>query len=84
MGRVIMPTEAILKLLENGKWYYIKDIGKLTQLNDRKVETVTKFLEKYDFVKVDKTHQKIRLDAPTSKFFQKIREIELEEHSTKL
>lgn len=79
-----MPTETILKLLENGEWHYIKDIGKLTQLNDRKVETVTKFLEKYDFVKVDKTHKKIKLDSPTSKFFQKIREIELEEHSSKL
>ena len=79
-----MPTEAILRLLENGKWYYIKDIGKLTQLNDQKVETVTKFLAKYDFVKVDKTHQKIKLDPPTNKFFKKIKTIELEEKSPKL
>jgi len=59
-----MPTEAILQLLENGKWHYLKDITEKTCLNRYKVENVTKFLAKYSFVKLDEAEQKIKLDPP--------------------
>ena len=74
-----LPTEAILRILENGEWHYIKDIPKLTTLNSAAVEYVTKFLAKYDFVTIDKTQQKIKLDPPTTVFLKKIRQIEHEE-----
>lgn len=75
----IMPTETILQLLENGKWHYLKDIAKETCLNPFNVEYITKFLAKYNFVKVDETHQKIKLDPPTSRFLKRIRQLESEE-----
>ena len=74
-----MPTETILRLLENGKWHYLKDIEKQTCLDSFKVETVTKFLEKYNFIKLDEAKQKIKLDRITTKFLKIIREIENEE-----
>jgi DNA-binding IclR family transcriptional regulator len=75
-----MPTETILQLLENGKWHYLKDIEKETHLNSVKVETVTKFLAKYNFVKLDEANQKVKLDPPTSKFLKRIRQLENEEN----
>lgn len=72
-----MPTEPILQLLENGKWHYIKDIPKQTALNNFTVNCITKFLAKYNFVKLDQTKQKIKLEKPTNDFFQKIRELEI-------
>ena len=75
-----MPVETILRLLENGKWHYLKDIEEKTQLNNFKVENVTEFLAKYNFVKLDEAKQKVKLDPPTNKFLKKIRQLENEEN----
>jgi DNA-binding IclR family transcriptional regulator len=75
-----MPTETILRLLENGKWHNLKDIEKSTQLNSSKVENVTEFLAKYNFVKLDKAKQKVKLDPPTNRFFKRLRQLENEEN----
>ena len=75
-----MITETILQLLENGKWHYLKDIEEKTQLNSCKVENVTKFLANYNFVKLDETEQKVKLDPPTNRFLKRIRQLENEEN----
>ena len=76
-----MPiTETILQLLENGKWHHLKEIEEKTQLNDGKVKYVTNFLAKYNFVKLDTTEQKVKLDQPTNRFLKKIRQLENEEN----
>jgi len=74
-----VPTEAILRLLENEKWHYLKDIEKETHLNSIKVENVTKFLANYNFVELDEAEQKVKLDPPTSRFLKRIRQLENEE-----
>jgi hypothetical protein len=74
-----MPTEAILNVLENGKWHYIKEITEETCLPSFEVENVTKFLAKYNFVKLDEAEQKVKLDSPTKMFLKKIRRLEKEE-----
>ena len=75
-----MPTDTILELLENGKWHYLKDIEKKTQLNSGKVETVTRFLATYNFVKLDEAEQRVKIDSPTNKFLKKIKKLEKEEN----
>ena len=52
-----MPTKSILRLLENGKRYHLMDITEKTCLPSFKVESVTKFLAKYNFVKLDEARQ---------------------------
>ena len=75
-----MPAEAILRLLENGKWHYLKDIEEKTHLNSSKVENVTKFLAKYNFVKLDETKHKVKLDPPMNRFLKRLRQLENEEN----
>ncbi len=75
-----MATETILQILENGKWHSLKDLTEKTQLNSFKVENVTKFLAKYNFVKLDEAEQKVKLDPPTSRFLKRIRQLENEEN----
>ena len=75
-----MPTETILRLLENGKWHYLKDIEEKTHLNHGKVENVTKFLANYNFVKLDEAEQKVKLDPPTNMFLKRLRQLENEEN----
>jgi DNA-binding IclR family transcriptional regulator len=75
-----MPAETILRLLENGKWHYLKEIKEKTQLNSGKVENVTKFLAKYNFVKLDETEQKVKLDSPMNRFLKRLRQLDKEEN----
>ena len=75
-----MPTETILELLENGKWHYLKEIEKKAHLNSGKVETVTKFLATYKFVKLDEAEQRVKIDPPTNRFLKRIRQLEKEEN----
>jgi DNA-binding IclR family transcriptional regulator len=75
-----MPTDTILRLLENGKWHYLKDIEEKTHLNSGKVENVTKFLATYNFVKLDEAKQKVKLDPPTNRFLKRLRQLENEEN----
>ena len=75
-----MPkVEDILRLLENGKWHDLKEIGEKTQLNDLKVKSVTKFLSQYKFIKLNEGEQKIKLDPSMQNFLKKIRQLEGEE-----
>jgi DNA-binding IclR family transcriptional regulator len=74
-----VPAETILRLLENGKWHHLKDIEKETQLDSVKVESITKFLASYNFIELDETKQKVKLDPPTSRFLKRIRQLENEE-----
>ena len=75
-----MPNvDDILRLLENGKWHDLKEIGEKTQLSDLKVKNVTKFLAQHNFVNLDEGTQKIKLDPSTRHFLKKIRQLEGEE-----
>jgi hypothetical protein len=74
-----VPTETILRLLENGKWHYLKDIEKETCLGRVNVENVTKFLATYNFIELNEAEQKVKLDPPTSRFFKRLRQLENEE-----
>ena len=75
-----MPkVDDILKLMENGKWHGLKEIGKKTQLQDLDIVSVAKFLAQYNFIKLDKEGKKARLDPSMQDFLKKIRQLEGEE-----
>jgi hypothetical protein len=74
-----VPTEAILRLLENGKWHYLKDIEKETSLDRFNVESVTNFLAKYNFIELNEAEQKVKIDSPTNRFLKRIRKLEKQE-----
>ena len=71
--------DAILKLLENGVWHNLKEIGEKIQLPNIDTASVTDFLAQYDFIKLDKERRKARLDSSTQFFLKKIRRLEDEE-----
>ena len=75
-----MPeVDDILRLLKNGKWHDLKEIGKRIQLQDLDVASITKFLAQYNFIKLDKEGKKAKLDSSTQDFLKKIRQLEGEE-----
>jgi DNA-binding IclR family transcriptional regulator len=52
----------ILEMLGDGKWHGIEELRLRLGLNELKVQEITMFLNRYDFVKVDKEHRKVKLD----------------------
>ena len=75
-----MPrVDDILKLLENGDWHDLKEIGEKIQLPNIDTASVTDFLAQYDFIKLDKERKKAKLDSSTQVFLKKIRRLEDEE-----
>jgi hypothetical protein len=78
-----VPTETILRLLENGKWHYLKDIERETCIDRVNVESVTKFLANYNFIELNEVEQKVKIDPPTGRFLKRIRKLENEENCNK-
>jgi len=75
-----LPTvDDILKLLENGKWHDLNEIRKKIELQDLKVESLTKFLAQYDFIELDKDGKKVKLGPSIQDFLKKIRRVEEKE-----
>jgi DNA-binding IclR family transcriptional regulator len=52
----------ILEMLGDGKWHGIEELRLRLGLNELKVQEITMFLNRYDFVKIDKEHRKVKLD----------------------
>jgi hypothetical protein len=75
----LSTVDDILKLLEDGKWHDLKEIRDKTKLHDLKVENITKFLARYNFIKLDKEGQKAKLNNLTLDFLKKIRQVEEKE-----
>jgi DNA-binding IclR family transcriptional regulator len=58
----------ILEILSDGKWHEIKELQQQAEIDEHQVEEVTKFLNEFDFVKVDSANKKVRI----SKSYQKL------------
>jgi len=69
-------VDDILKLLEDGRWHDLNEIGKKIQLRDLGVKSVTQFLARYNFIELDKGGQKAKIGPSTQDFLRKIRQME--------
>lgn len=56
-----------LVILVDGKWHALKEIKQKTKLNKNQIQQVIDFLERYDFISVDKTAKKIKLNKSVEK-----------------
>ena len=52
----------ILEMIGDGKWHEIEELQLRLGLNEREVQEITTFLNKYDFVKIDKEHRKVKIN----------------------
>jgi DNA-binding IclR family transcriptional regulator len=59
---VVSKITLILELLGDGKWHGIEELQQRLGLNEFKVQEITMFLNRYDFVKIDKEHRKVKLN----------------------
>ena len=59
---MVSKIAMILEMLGDGKWHEIEELQRRLGLNERRVQEITAFLNKYDFVKIDKEHGKVKIN----------------------
>jgi DNA-binding IclR family transcriptional regulator len=59
---LVSKITMILEMLSDGKWHRIEELQQRLELNERKVQEIITFLNKYDFVKIDKEHEKVKIN----------------------
>ncbi len=52
----------ILEILGDGRWHGIEELQQRLNLNERKIQEIAKFLSEYDFVKIDKENEKVKIN----------------------
>lgn len=66
-------TDRILETLKNGRYHTLKEITEKTAMEERKVRLIIAFLEKFQFINVDK-NENIKLSTLTKQFLHKLNE----------
>jgi DNA-binding IclR family transcriptional regulator len=52
----------ILEMLGDGKWHEIEELRLRLGLNERRMQEITTFLNKYGFVEIDQEHGKVKIN----------------------
>jgi DNA-binding IclR family transcriptional regulator len=58
----------VLDMLNDGKWHTLEGIRKEMKLNKDQIQQIALFLEEYEFVAIDETKKKMRIEEPVRKF----------------
>jgi DNA-binding IclR family transcriptional regulator len=58
----------ILEILRDGKWHGIEELQQRMELDEYKVQEITKFLNKYDFATIDGANKKVKINRGFQKF----------------
>jgi len=57
----------VLELLGDGKWHGVEELQRRLALDEREVQEIMTFLNKYDFVKIGKEHGKVKINRAFQK-----------------
>jgi DNA-binding IclR family transcriptional regulator len=71
MGETLTTSSKIaeiLELLSNGKWRMLEELQQKTKVDREQIQQIIEFLKEYDFVVLDETEKKIRLNKLAQKF----------------
>ena len=68
---MVSKIAMILELLSDGKWHSTEELLIELELNEQKLQEITAFLNKYDFVKIDGKNGKIRINKDLQKLLVK-------------
>jgi len=64
---VVSKIMLILELLGDGKWHGTEELLLRLGLNEQKLQEITAFLNKYDFVKIDDKNRKVKINKDFKK-----------------
>ena len=58
----------VLEILNDGKWHTLEEVQRKMNLNRNQIQHIAWFLKEYQFVIMDETKNKIRIEETVRKF----------------
>jgi DNA-binding IclR family transcriptional regulator len=66
-----LKIAGVLEMLSDGEWHTLQRIRRKMKLNKDQIQQIALFLEEYEFVAVDETKNKIKIEEAVRKFLAK-------------
>lgn len=63
-----LKVVGVLEMLSDGKWHMIEEVRRKMKLNKNQIRQIAGFLLQYEFVSVDETGKKVRIEEAVRKF----------------
>jgi DNA-binding IclR family transcriptional regulator len=73
---MLIAIDEILGLLRNGEWHGVKELADKSRFQESKVELITSFLAKYDFLEFDQKEKRVKLSQQLRLFLSKIEDLD--------
>jgi predicted transcriptional regulator len=74
-----MPSlDKILLTLKDGNWHNIQAISENINIPQNKFTHIIDFLTEFDFIQIDNTQKKVKLQPPLFKFIKELSRLEQE------
>ena len=58
----------VLEILSDGEWHTLEGVRRKMKLSRNQIQQVVKFLEEYEFVKLDEARMKMRIEEAVRRF----------------
>lgn len=76
----IGKVDQLFENLRDGRWHSLNEMARKTNMDEEKTKLIISFLEEFSFIQIDREKKKVRLDALTRKFLEKIEKHETAAH----
>ena len=74
----MLSLDKILLILKDGEWQSIQSISESINVPQDKMTHIIGFLTEFDFIQLDNTQKKVKLQPPLFKFINELARIEQE------
>jgi DNA-binding IclR family transcriptional regulator len=63
-----LKIEEVLEKLSDGEWHSLEELRKKMNLSRNQIQQIAGFLKQYEFVTVDETEKRIKIEEAVRKF----------------
>ena len=74
----MLSLDKILLILKDGNWHSIQSISESINVPQDKMTHIIGFLTEFDFIQLDNTQKKVKLQPPLFKFINELARLEQE------
>ncbi len=61
----------VLEILSDGDWHTLEEVRRKMNLNRNQIQQIAGFLKEYEFVALDETQKRMRIEETVRKFLTK-------------
>jgi DNA-binding IclR family transcriptional regulator len=63
-----LKVAEVLEILNDGNWHTLEEVRRKMNLNRNQIQQIAGFLKEYEFVAIDETQKRMRIEETVRKF----------------